>query len=238
MFSQEDESIKKSTHRGDSPMRGFVVKLLTGLLSAAALAVFDIQIKGQWAPWAQLLTLVLLGAIALYFLVWAGMTGLSWWRGRREARRIEMQTRGPLLACAAMFTEALSQSFVKGAGNVLNSLHEAHALDPRTCNAYHTHLGTLATGARYLGTDLRSERLSADEGLQRLSEMHRDYVRMNCEIASAVSTTDRTDIRRSWDEIREHTNLISNRLTELGTEMRESGHARVSHPYFPSVPRP
>jgi hypothetical protein len=54
----------------------------------------------------------------------------------RDAHRSESQTRGPLLACAAMFREAMSQSFVKNAGNVLNSLHESKALDPRACNAY------------------------------------------------------------------------------------------------------
>jgi hypothetical protein len=67
--------------------------------------------------------------------------------------------------------------------------------------------------------------------------MHRDYVRLNCEIASAVSKTDRADVHRSWDEIRDHTNMISHRLTDLSAQLRESDESRVSHPYFQSVPR-
>jgi hypothetical protein len=140
--------------RASSPIRRFVVTLTTGLVSAAALAVFENQIKGQWAPWARILTVCVLGVIALYFLVWALVTGVSWLRLRRAAHRTEPETRGPLLACAAMFTQAMSQSFAKSSGNVLNALNEAKALDPRATVAYLAHLGTLGTGAQYLSSPI------------------------------------------------------------------------------------
>jgi hypothetical protein len=66
--------------------------------------------------------------------------------------------------------------------------------------------------------------------------MHRDHVRLNCE-ASAVSKMVRADVHRSWDEIRDHTNMISHRLTDLSAQLRESGESPVFHPYFQSVPR-
>ncbi len=131
VFSEHSEATELVPRRASSPIRRFLVTLTTGLVSAAALAVFENQIKGQWAPWTRILTVCVLGAIALYFLVWALVTGVSWLRLRRVAHRTEAETRRPLLACAAMFTQATSQSFAKSCGNVLNALNEAKALDPR-----------------------------------------------------------------------------------------------------------
>jgi hypothetical protein len=137
-----------------------------------------------------------------------------------------------------MFTQATSQSFAKSCGNVLNALNEAKALDPRATVAYFGHLGTLGIGAQNLVADIRAGRIPASEGLQRLSELQRDYIRLCCEIASAVATTPRADTHRAWDEIRDHTNLISNRLTELTAQARESsGDGLSHHPYFQDVPR-
>jgi hypothetical protein len=238
VFGEQSETTESVSHRAGSPIRRFVVTLTTGLASAAALAVFENQIKGQWAPWARILTVCVLAAIALYFLVWALVTGVSWLRVRRKAHRTEAETRGPLLACAAMVTQAMSQSFAKSCGNVLNALNEAKALDPRATVAYLTHLGTLGTGAQYLVADIRAERIPVLVGLHRLSELHRDYVRLCCEIASAVATTPRADTHRAWDEIRDHANLISNRLTELTAQARENGDGfDCHHPYFQDVPR-
>jgi hypothetical protein len=238
VFSEQSEANELVPRRTSSPLRRFAVTLTTGLASGAALAVFENQIKGQWAPWVRISTVCVLGAIALYFLVWALVTGVSWLRVRREAHRTEAETRGPLLACAAMFTQAMSQSFAKSSGNVLNALNEAKALDPRVTVAYLAHLGTLGTGAQYLVADIRAERIPALEGLRRLSDLQRDYVRLCCEIASAVATTPRADTHRAWDEIRDHANLISNRLTELTTLARESTDGFATHhPYFQDVPR-
>jgi len=238
VFSEQSEATELVPRRASSPIRRFVVTLTTGLVSAAALAVFENQIKGQWAPWARILTVCVLGVIALYFLVWALVTGVSWLRIRRAAHRTEAETRGPLLACAAMFTQAMSQSFAKSSGNVLNALNEAKALDPRATVAYLALLGTLGTGAQNLVADIRAERIPALEGLHRLSELQRDYVRLCCEIASAVATTPRADTHRAWDEIRDHANVISNRLTELTARARESSSDGLfHHPYFQDVPR-
>jgi hypothetical protein len=71
-----------------------------------------------------------------------------------------------------------------------------------------------------------------------MSDLQRDYVRLCCEIAAAVTTTPRADTHRAWDEIRDHANLISNRLTELTTQARESSDGFATHhPYFQDVPR-
>jgi len=131
----------------------------------------------------------------------------------------------------------MSQSFANSAGSVLNSLHGSKALDPRTTNAYHIHLGTLATGARNLDVDVRFERLPAAEGLHRLIDLHTDYVRLCGEIASAVSTSSRPDLSRDWDGIRDHANMLSSQLTELGTRLGRAGESPVYRPYFSNVPR-
>jgi hypothetical protein len=136
-----------------------------------------------------------------------------------------------------MLTEATSPSFVKSVGNILNSLHDTNALDPRACNDYHIHLGTLGSMVRYLVADVRAKRIPAVEAVQRLSDMHRDYVRLNCEVSTAVNMAERSDIRISWDDIRDHTNMISNRLTELATLLREGQNEMIAHPYFQNVPR-
>jgi hypothetical protein len=199
--------------------------------------MLDSQMKGSWSPWIRLLSPWIIAAIVLHLLASGISAVLPRWQQKQNIRLLENQTRGPLLACASMLTEAMSQSFVKSAGSVLNPLHETKALDPRACNAYHNQLGTLASTICYLVADVRLGRLPAVDALQRLTEMHRDYVRLSCEIASAVATTERTDIRRSWDEIRDHTNMISNRLTELTAQLLEAENGPVAHPYFQNVPR-
>jgi hypothetical protein len=229
--------IRSDADGAEWPIRRFASKLLTGVLTTAASAILDLQIKGQWSSWARVLVVGLIAALGLYLLVSAAATGRAWWNSRRAVRRIELQARAPLLACATMFAETMSPSFAKSAGNVLDALHGVKALDARVSNAYHMQIGTLANAGRYLLSDLRSERLSSMEGWQRLSELHGGYLRLCREIASAVSRTERTDVRRSWDEIRDHANMMSYRLTQLGAQVREHEAGGISHPYFESVPR-
>jgi hypothetical protein len=237
VFRQPAETNGSVAPQADNSVRRFVVQLATGLVTAAVSAVVGSQIKGPWTSWSRFLAVGVLAAIAVYFLVWAALTGLAWLRTRRRAQKLEERTRGPLLACVAIFTEAMSQSFVKSVGSVLNRLHDCKALDPRAANAYQTHLGTLATSVRFLSADVRSKRVPASEGLQRLIELHRDYVRLCCEAATAISATSPPDLHRSWDEIRDYTNLISNRLTDLSAQAREGDDQPLSPPYFQSVPR-
>ena len=237
MVSEETESDATAAGRVDSPLRQFIKKLVTGLLMAAVLAILDGQLKGAWAPWARTFTLWVIGIIVLYLLISSIETLVPRWRKRRAAHKIEAQVRGPLLAYAFTFVETMSPSFVKGAGSVLNALHEAKALDPRATNSYHQHLGTLSTAAAHLVADVRSKRLPVIEGLQRLSQMHTDYIRLCCDIALAASTIQRSDIHRAWDEIRDHSTMISNRLSDLSTQVRGGSDQPVPHPYFQGVPR-
>jgi hypothetical protein len=233
--STESNSLVVS--RSAAPARRFASKLLTGVLTTAASAVLDLQIKTQWSSSARFVVVGLVAALGLYLLTSAAATARTWWSARRAFRRIEAQARSPLLACATMFSEAMSQGFAKSAANVLNPLHDTKALDARAANAYHMQIGTLANTSRYLFCDLRSERLSSMEGWRRLSELHRDYLRLCREIASAVSAIERADVRRSWDEIRDHANMMSDRLTQIGAQVREYEVGSISHPYFENVPR-
>jgi hypothetical protein len=159
------------------------------------------------------------------------------WRHRTRERRIETQIREQVAAVSAAFAESMSQSFVKSAGNILNSLHDAKALDARTVNAYFAHLATLCTGGLNIAADIRSKQLPAVVALARLSELHRDYTRVCCEIATAVSATSRRELHIAWDEIRENTNSISDRLADLCRHVRELQGGSGPSPYFQSVPR-
>jgi hypothetical protein len=62
-------------------------------------------------------------------------------------------------------------------------------------------------------------------------------MRLCCDIALAASTIQRSDIHRAWDEIRDHSTMISNRLTDLSTQVRGGSDQPVPHPYFKGVPR-
>jgi hypothetical protein len=133
----------------------------------------------------------------------------------------------------------MSQSYVKSAGSILKSLHTEKALDARTVNIYGAHLATLSFAGQYLIADLRAGRLPAIVALTRLSEFHRDYTRLCCDVASTVSTTSRRDLHISWDEIRDNANAISERLASLCRHARElEGEGGQSPlPYFQNVPR-
>jgi len=130
----------------------------------------------------------------------------------------------------------MSQSYAKSAGNILNPLHTAKALDARAVNAYGSHLATLCTAALNIAGDIRSKRLAAVVALARLSELHRDYTRVCCEIAMAVASAARRELHIAWDEIRENTNSNSARLEDLCRQVRESQGGNGPAPYFQSVP--
>jgi hypothetical protein len=178
-----------------------------------------------------------LGILALYFLFDSVSKFVSWLKRGRQARQLENQVHGPLLACARIFSETMSQSFVKSAGNVINPLHSVGAIDARLANAYHTLIGTLATSARYFASDFQLKRLSSVEMWQRLRALHSDYIRLCRDLASAIPAGQREDLRRSWDEIREHANSFSNRLSEIGALLHVNEGTENSHPYFENIPR-
>lgn len=237
MFTDEIELNKQTTDSRSAPLRRFAVKLLTGVATACVVAALQGLIRGSWSPWIHKLSLLVIAAIAIYLTASATRAMLPRWQRARSARKLNSQMKMPLLACASMFSESMNQSFVKSLGSVLNSLVQTQALDARVCNLYHGYLNTLATAARHLIGDVKAERLDAVEGLERLSVLHRDYVRLNCEIASNFRVSSRPDIHRCWDEIRDHTNMISGRLTDLTTQLREANQQHLSHPYFQNVPR-
>ncbi len=159
------------------------------------------------------------------------------WRNRAHEQRIERQIGSQVAALSAAFVESMNQCFVKGAGNILNPLRDAKALDARVANAYFSHLATLCTAALNIAGDIRSKRLPTVVALTRLSDLHRDYTRVCCEIAVAVSPTARRELHIAWDEIRENTNSISARLEDLYRHVRELQGSSGPSPYFQSVPR-
>lgn len=226
----------EATNSG-SGARGFVTKLVSSILIGAVLAALDVQFKGAWAPWLHRLVPWILAAIFIYLVVAAARLIAPHWRQRARERRIDRQIREQVAALSAAFAESMSQSFAKSAGNILNPLHTAKALDARAVNAYGSHLATLCTAALSIAGDIRSKRLPAVVALARLSELHRDYTRVCCEIAMAVASAARRELHIAWDEIRENTNSISARLEDLCRQVRESQGGNGPAPYFQSVPR-
>lgn len=221
----------------DPGLRAFVSKLISSVVIAAVVAALDVEFKGSWAPWLHRAVPWVFAALVIYLV--AATVRLVAPRLRRKAheRRADTQIREQVAALAEAFTESMSQSFVKSAGSILNPLHSASALDARLVNVYGCYLGTLCLAGRHLVTDLRSKRLSAVAALSRLSDLHRDYARVCFDLASAVSTTSRRDLHIAWDEIRDNTNSISDRLSNLSRHVRELQGGEGPSPYFQNVPR-
>jgi hypothetical protein len=230
-------STESETTKPDASARGFVPKLISSVFIAGVLAALDIEFKGAWAPWLHRLVPWILGAIVIYLVVSALRVIAPHWRQRSRERRINAQIREHVAALSAAFAESMSPSFAKSAGNVLNPLHSVKTLDARTVNAYCAHLGTLCTAALNLAADVRGKHLSPVSALSRLSDLHRDYTRVCCEVATAVASSARRELHIAWDEIRDNTNSISVRLEDLCRQVRELQGGSGPSPYFQNVPR-
>lgn len=221
-------------------MRGFVSRLVSSIVSAAVLAALDNQFKGTWAPWLHRAVPWIVAALIIYAVATSLARVVPWLRHRSHDKRVERQLKEQVAALLEAFKESMSQNYVKGAGSILNSLHTEKALDARVVNLYGAHLATLSFAAQYLSADLRAGRLPAIVALARLSNFHRDYTRVCCDLASAVSTTtSRRDLHISWDEIRDNANAISESLANLCRHARElaGGEGETPSPYFQNVPR-
>jgi hypothetical protein len=176
-----------SVNTTDQGARRLLVKLGSAILIALIVAALDVQFKGAWSPWVRRVAPWMLGAFILYLGISAFMYVWTRWRARVRERRLDSEIRDQVIAYTRVFVDGTSPSYAKSVGNMLNPLHQAKALDPRVVNAYGIHLATLGTVAAHVVADLRSRRLPGRVGFYRLSELHRDYVRLCCEISSAVS---------------------------------------------------
>ena len=220
-----------------SGTRAFVSKLVSSIVIALVIAALDSQFKGTWAPWLHRLVPWILAALITYIVVATIARAVPRLQQKVHDRQVEKQLKEQVAAVAEAFTESMSQSYVKSAGSILNSLHTEKALDARVVNMYGAHLATLCVAGRYLIVDVRGKTLPAIVALTRLSDFHRDYTRLCCEVALAVSTTTRRDLHIAWDEIRDNANAISERLASLCRHARELEGGAGHLPYFQNVPR-
>lgn len=222
-----------------SGTQAFVSKLVSSIVIAAVLAALDNQFKGTWAPWLHRAVPWIVAALVVYAVVVAISRIAPRLLQKSHDKRVEKQLKEQVAALLEAFKESMSQNYVKGAGSILNSLHTEKALDAHVVNLYGAHLAILSFAGQYLIADLRAGRLPAIVALTRLSDFHRDYTRVCCDLASAVSTTSRRDLHISWDEIRDNANAISERLASLCRHAREleGGGGETPSPYFQNVPR-
>lgn len=234
---EDDLDTSSDISNSDSDLRGFLPKLVTSVLLAVVLAAVNSLLKGAWSPWLHTLAPWIFVAIFVYLVVATIRVIAPRLRARRRERRVEGQIRQHVTTLAEAFTESMSQSFVKSVGNILNPLNRAKVLDARAVNAYLCHLGTLCFVARNVAADVRAKRLAATIALARLADLQRDYARLCCEIVGAVATTQRRELHVAWDEIRDNTNSISERLSDLCRQVRELQGGDGPSPYFQNVPR-
>ena len=208
-----------------------------GVSTAVAAKLIELLLPGQPNPWPKRIITaigVLAGLYALYTL-WRWV--LPRMRAGATERRIQRQVREPLFALVAQFSESMSQSFVRSAGNILNPLTAAKAIDAQSHYQCQSHLATLFSAAAWLREDLRAGRISAGLGAYRLLDLQRNYVRMCISLAAAVSAANRSDLHRSWDEIREHANALTRRVCDLHQQVQIMRGLDASSMYLETIPR-
>jgi hypothetical protein len=213
--------------------RHLFAELAVATVAALVAKFLEPLIPTGWGQWSQRVTNGLFGAAGLYvaFVIWkfAKPRYQTWTRERQIERRV----REPLLRAAQVFNEAMSQSHAKCCANILNSLK----IDPLLHNQYLAHVSTFRTIGGWIAFDVDKRRLSADDGLHRLQNVHADYLRLCANLASIVAINSGPDISRAWDEIRDHANQVSNQLIELLQEVQMARGEEGSPRYFQNVPR-
>lgn len=218
-------------------MKDWVFKGVIPLLAALVGVAFQAQMQASWGPWLKAVTVVACISIVAYamgvVLRRAAPVVRTWIRDRQ----IESNIKHDVLALASRLVETTNTSFTLSVGNVLNKLCETRLCTGDIVNAYLAHLNTLGIALRDVKADLLNTRIPATFALARLCALHSGYIRLCASISSALSQTDRPDLKREWQAISDHANTLSTQLVEI-THRVQVRRGETPWSYFESVPAP
>ena len=230
----QSNNLEKSSDASRSSWLSIGIGVSVGLISKIIEQWFVPPQAPVWLRWT--LTSVLTLSIAYLLFIFGRRYVLRRLSETRE-RSAETQSRDQVLAVAVQFLQAMSPSFVRSAGNVLQSLTVTQVIDAQSHNQYLNHLSTLSLTAQWLITDLKAGRLTAAEALARLVMAQQNYVRLCRTLAEGVRTSKRQEAYLTWDEIRDHANSMSQRLRDIDQQMRIARGEEADSIYLDTVPR-
>ena len=144
LSARETQATKDGTLR--SALVQVVVTVVGGLLLEL---VGPLLSRRTGIPyWILGTTIVAVATLVVARAIW--VWAVPRFRRRRNNALLEATVRGPFLGIAGRFLEAMSQSFTRGAGSILNSLNSAKAIDSRFYNQCVNHFATLGGATRWL----------------------------------------------------------------------------------------